>query len=90
MLVRLDAQTAQHQHPGPVLNRTQLYLVEDGVGAVEGERDAGLFGGRVELETGHPGGQGLGSLSWLHGELQIDQVDWSVSQPVGLDLRARS
>jgi hypothetical protein len=69
MLVRLDAQSAQNQHPGPVLNCTQPYLVEDGIRAVDGKRDAGLFGGRVELKTGHPGGQGLGSLSWLHGEL---------------------
>jgi hypothetical protein len=54
---------------------TALYLVEDCVGAVNGERDAGLLGGGVELETGHPGGQGLGGLPRLHGELQSTQVN---------------
>jgi hypothetical protein len=74
MLVCLDAQSAQNQHPGPVLNCTQPYLVEDGVRDVDGKRDAGLLGGGVELETGHPGGQGLGGLSRLHGELQSRRI----------------
>jgi hypothetical protein len=55
------------------------HLVKGCVSTVDGKRDAGLLGGRVELETGHPGGQGLGGLSWLHGELQGTQVN-SASQ----------
>jgi hypothetical protein len=53
---------------------SSLYQVETHVGVGHRKGDAGLLGGWVELEAGHPGGQGLGGLSRLHGELRDAQL----------------